>query len=358
MFTRSLIIFISYMLQIYANILNKQYENQNVDKNQLYKIYYSQTQDKTKFVDVFLEYIKNFGEIIVYEEESHFRGSLFGKELPPGITLITPKENQTTASDGSTIEVKLHQDMSMLENAPKYTFLMGIQEHPEKDVYTYIVSNQELYNLLTDRCKLCLQKEIFLQNKPSSYPKDRYFEPRNRSLIVMNKKEGPILKLRATDTNEIEPTTIEGKECYQELKEKRDFAAVSLSVKILLNNGKILALDNHRTVHTRDSFVANFGKNQINRMLLRAYVNPYSLDSLDNRTKHMMLRYYESLNPVIMEIEMIVTIGLKDKDIMIIDNTRDTQKYTWNSDKCLDTSSTEGCRCHTWTSRSWLDLRC
>ena len=116
-----------------------------------YRYYQSENQDETQFLDILLNRINDFGEIIVYEQEAHFRGIFLDNELPKGITLVTPRKNQTTASDGSTIEVKLHQDMSILDDAPPYTFLMGIQEHPVKPVYTTIVSNHVLYDLLS-RC--------------------------------------------------------------------------------------------------------------------------------------------------------------------------------------------------------------
>ena len=61
----------------------------------MYHYYPSTTQDSTKLVDILLERISEFGEIIVYEEESHFRGIFLDKRLPLGITLVTPKNKQT-----------------------------------------------------------------------------------------------------------------------------------------------------------------------------------------------------------------------------------------------------------------------
>jgi len=237
--------------------------------------YPNTTQDSTKLVDILLERINEFGEILVYEQESHFREVFLGKELPKGITLVTPRKRQTTASDGSTIEVKLHQDMSILENAPQYTFLMGVQEHPKKKVYTSIVSNRVLYDLLPDDVKQGLQKSIFLQNKPTSYSEDTFFESFPRPLLVMDEEKGPIFKLRPTDSGEIEPLDEEAKYCYGELIKHRDYAAEHLAEKILLLKGDILIIDNHRTVHTRDVFDAYF--DGTDRMIFRVYVSQHKL---------------------------------------------------------------------------------
>ena len=184
----------------------------------------STTQDNTKFVDILWERINSVGKIIVYTVESHFRGYVADKELPQGFTLVTPRPNQTTASDGSTIKIKFHQDMSMFEKPPRYTFLMGIQEHPTEKVYTYILSNQKLYDLLSKKCRCGLQQAIFMQNKPTSYSNNTDFEPFLRALLVMVNGR-PMFKIRATDTNEIEPVGDLARACYKELKEKRDFAA-------------------------------------------------------------------------------------------------------------------------------------
>ena len=239
----------------------------------MYNYYPNTTQDSAKLVDIFLEYINNFGEIIVYEEELHFRGIFLDEELPPGITLVTPRKKQTTASDGSTIAVKLHQDMSILENAPPYSFLMGVREHPNPDidVYTYIVENKDLLDLLPEDVQKGLQESIFLQNKPTSYSEDQSFDPFLRPLLVMDEEKGPIFKLRSTDSDEIQPTTEFGDYCYRELLEKRDYAAANLSQKFLLKKGDILVIDNHRTVHTRDIFPAYF--NGTDRMIFRVYVD-------------------------------------------------------------------------------------
>ena len=158
---------------------------------------------------------------------------------------------------------------------------MGIQEHPTEKVYTYIVSNQKLYDSLSKKTKQGLQEAIYIQNKPTSYSNDTYFKPFLRPLLVIDKEKGPIFKLRATDTDEIEPTKKFGDEyyklgcdCYKELKEKRDLAAATLSEKILLKKGDILVIDNHRTIHTRDTFTAYL--DGTDRMILRVYVNPHS----------------------------------------------------------------------------------
>jgi len=236
-----------------------------------YSYYKSETQDSTQFLDILLNRIKDVGEIIVYEQESHFRGTFLGKELPLGITLVTPREKQTTASDGSTIEVKLHQDMSILDDAPPYTFLMGIQEHPKKDVYTYIVSNQDLYDRLSPDVQKCLQEPKFTQNKPTSYSNETEFVPFDRPLLVMDKEKGPIFKLRSTDSDEIQPVDEFAQNCYNELKKQRDYVAEHLSKKFVLKKGEILVIDNHRTIHTRDIFKAYY--DGTDRIILRTYVS-------------------------------------------------------------------------------------
>ena len=62
---------------------------------------------------------------------------------------------------------------------------MGIQEHPYVPVYTRIVSNSDLYQLLSPDVQQCLQKPFFQQNKPKSYSESQHFIPFNRSLLVM-----------------------------------------------------------------------------------------------------------------------------------------------------------------------------
>jgi hypothetical protein len=249
-------------------------------ENQPFGYYRSENQDETQFLDILLNRINDVGEIIVYEQESHFGGTFLGTELPKGITLVTPREKQTTASDGSTIEVKLHQDMSILDDAPPYTFLMGIQEHPVKPVYTTIVPNQDLYDLLSEDARECLQKPVFKQNKPTSYSKDIHFEPRLRPLLVMDKEKGPIFKLRPTDSDEIQPQGDEAKRCYEELKTKRDYAAEHSKYKVELKKGDILVIYNHLTTHTRDVFEAYY--NGTDRIILRTYVSDCKSDSDSN----------------------------------------------------------------------------
>jgi len=236
-----------------------------------YRYYKSENQDETQFLDILLNRINDFGEIIVYEQEAHFQGNFLDNELPKGITLVTPRKNQTTASDGSTIEVKLHQDMSILDDAPPYTFLMGIQEHPVKPVYTTIVPNHVLYDLLSEDVRECLQKPLFKQNKPTSYSKDIHFEPRLRPLLVMDIEKGPIFKLRPIDSEEIQPQGDKAIRCYEELKTKRDYAAEHSKIKVELKKGDILVIYNLLTTHTRDVFEAYH--NGTDRIILRTYVS-------------------------------------------------------------------------------------
>ena len=256
-----------------ANKYNKLYKEEIpiIYISKMYDYYPSLTQDSTQFINILQERIKAVGEIIVYEQESHFRGTFLEKDLPLGITLVTPRRNQTTASDGSTIEVKLHQDMSILDDAPLYTFLMGIQNHPKKPVYTTIVSNKVLYDSLSEDARECLQKPIFKQNKPTSYSNDIHFEPRFRPLLVMDKEKGPIFKLRPIDSEEIQPQGDEAIRCYEELKTKRDYAAEHSTWKFELKKGDILLIYNHLTIHTRDSFEANY--DDTDRKILRVYVS-------------------------------------------------------------------------------------
>lgn len=249
------------------------YENIHIILEIVSMHYQNLTTNKTNFVDTFLKEINKFGNIITYEQESHFRGSYLGNELPFGITMVTPRKNQTTASDASTQTIKLHQDMSILEIPPPYTFLMGIQEHPDIPVYTRIVSNLDLYQLLSPDVQQCLQKPFFQQNKPKSYSESQHFIPFNRSLLVMVPLKGPMFKLRTTDTDEIQPVNNFSDYCYQQLLQKRDYAEKYLSQKYLLKGGDMLIIDNHRSVHTRDSFPAYF--DGTDRIILRAYVEPY-----------------------------------------------------------------------------------
>ena len=239
-----------------------------------YHFFQKVTTCDNKLVKEYLRHIKKFGNIISYDQEVHFKQKLFNKDLPTGVTVVTPRKIETSASNGSLIKVKLHQDMSALSDPPLYTFLMGIREHPI-NVYTYVVQNQDLYNLLSEETRNGLQKDIYLQKKPDSYPDNYYFKSFVRPLLVMDKIKGPIFKLRPTDNYEIIPLTDLAKSCYDELLKKRDEITYNpdLFKNFMLKKGDILVINNHKTLHTRDSFNANY--DGTDRIVIRSYVNPY-----------------------------------------------------------------------------------
>jgi len=254
-----------------AEECNAQQQNVSLDG---YIYFPGASQNPEEYPDTFLRYINEYSELIAYEEESHFRYDYLGNTLNEGITIVTPQQMQTTASDGSTIRVVLHQDMSIKLNPPRYVTLMGVQGHPTQEVYTILADTKVLYDRLSEEIRTCLQEPVFLQKAPDSYSDDqkKSFDEYRRPLLVM--VDGyPMFKLRSTDSDELVPMSPYAKYCYDTLLVARDYVEEQLATRIMLNPGDILIIDNWRMLHSRDSFPAFFdrkGKN-INRMIFRGY---------------------------------------------------------------------------------------
>jgi len=248
-----------------------------------YVYFPSASNNPGEFPEVFLQYIEKYGNLIAYEEESHFRYDYMGKKLNNGITIVTPKQIQTTASDGSTIKVVLHQDMSIKLRPPDATALMGVQDHPTQEVYTIIVDTKVLYDRLSDEVKECLQEPLFLQKAPDSYTDEQkeLFKEYRRPILVM--EDGyPMFKLRSTDSDELEPVSPKAKYCYNTLLVARDYVEDQLAKRIIIKKGDIIIMNNHKTLHSRDSFPSFFDrKKNINRMIFRGYLDFYFREYLD-----------------------------------------------------------------------------